>query len=349
MGFRLQRSIRLGKFVRLNISKSGVGFSAGVRGLRVSHGPSGTHFTAGLPGTGLSYRKKIGGGTKKKKARKQNDVAAQSGVATKAVSQEPVGPKPGFFAPRHEKELYRGLQAYEAEDTETALDHFLNAAPKEPGAGILAAAILTHHIGREFEGVGLLEAVVQSNKRFPTPLMRKYLYDLEIEIDITPTAVGVVPIDGLAATLLLVELYQKQRRIREAISLLEELDELIDDPALTLSLVELYATRNLWDNIIERAQQTESEDDVTLATTIFYGRALQEKNLHEAAVSIFGKSIRRTKDRNPLLLSEARYWRAISYEAQGKYQQASVEFEKVYAGNPNFRDVGERVQQFAVR
>ena len=60
MGVRFYRGIRLGKLARLNISKSGVGLSLGVRGLRVTTGPSGTFFTLGLPGTGLSYRKKVG-------------------------------------------------------------------------------------------------------------------------------------------------------------------------------------------------------------------------------------------------------------------------------------------------
>ena len=59
MGFRIQKSIRLGKFLRLNISKSGIGISAGIPGLRIGTGPRGAYFSAGLPGTGLSYRQKI--------------------------------------------------------------------------------------------------------------------------------------------------------------------------------------------------------------------------------------------------------------------------------------------------
>jgi tetratricopeptide (TPR) repeat protein len=61
------------------------------------------------------------------------------------------------------------------------------------------------------------------------------------------------------------------------------------------------------------------------------------------------KALRRKKDRNPALLSEAIYWRAVSYQEQGKLRQANEEFQKVYAENPDFRDVAERLKNFALR
>lgn len=45
MGFRFRRSIKLGKHTRLNLSKSGVGISTGVKGFRVSAGPKGIRTT----------------------------------------------------------------------------------------------------------------------------------------------------------------------------------------------------------------------------------------------------------------------------------------------------------------
>lgn len=55
MGFRFRKSIRLGKHTRLNLSKSGVGVSTGVKGFRVGVGPKGVRTTASIPGTGISY------------------------------------------------------------------------------------------------------------------------------------------------------------------------------------------------------------------------------------------------------------------------------------------------------
>lgn len=54
MGFRLYKSVRLGKGVRLNLSKTGVGISAGVPGMRYSKHSSGrTTRTVGMPGSGV--------------------------------------------------------------------------------------------------------------------------------------------------------------------------------------------------------------------------------------------------------------------------------------------------------
>lgn len=60
MGFRYRRSIRLGRSVRINLSKSGPSLSIGKRGSTVNFGPHGTRLTIGIPGTGLSYQTALG-------------------------------------------------------------------------------------------------------------------------------------------------------------------------------------------------------------------------------------------------------------------------------------------------
>lgn|GEM_PF-2473761 len=55
MGLRMRKSINLGGGVRLNLSKSGIGISAGVKGARVSIGPRGIRTSVGIPGTGIYY------------------------------------------------------------------------------------------------------------------------------------------------------------------------------------------------------------------------------------------------------------------------------------------------------
>lgn len=55
MGLRVRKSINLGGGVRLNLSKSGIGISAGVKGARVSIGPRGIRTSVGIPGTGIYY------------------------------------------------------------------------------------------------------------------------------------------------------------------------------------------------------------------------------------------------------------------------------------------------------
>ena len=61
MGMRFRKSIKLGGGTKLNLSKSGVGVSAGVKGFRVSTNTSGrSRVTSSLPGTGLSYVNEFG-------------------------------------------------------------------------------------------------------------------------------------------------------------------------------------------------------------------------------------------------------------------------------------------------
>lgn len=61
MGFRFRKSINLGGGTRINLSKSGIGVSTGVKGFRVSRNSSGrSRVTASLPGTGISYVKEYG-------------------------------------------------------------------------------------------------------------------------------------------------------------------------------------------------------------------------------------------------------------------------------------------------
>lgn len=57
MTFFLRKAVRLGKFFRLNLSKSGAGVSIGVKGLRVSLGPRGNELHGGR--YGLYFRRRL--------------------------------------------------------------------------------------------------------------------------------------------------------------------------------------------------------------------------------------------------------------------------------------------------
>jgi hypothetical protein len=62
MGWRLRKSFKIAPGIRLNLSRRGLGVSAGVRGFRVSAGPSGVRRTISIPGTGLYNTQSIGPG-----------------------------------------------------------------------------------------------------------------------------------------------------------------------------------------------------------------------------------------------------------------------------------------------
>lgn len=61
MGFRYRKSIHLGGGFRINVSKSGVGYSWGGKGFRITQRVDGkVQVTASIPGTGISYTEVVG-------------------------------------------------------------------------------------------------------------------------------------------------------------------------------------------------------------------------------------------------------------------------------------------------
>jgi len=61
MGWSYRKRLRFGP-LNVNLSRSGIGTSLGIPGLRVTNSSTGRHYiTLSLPGTGLSWRKNLGG------------------------------------------------------------------------------------------------------------------------------------------------------------------------------------------------------------------------------------------------------------------------------------------------
>lgn len=73
MGFRYRKSINLGGGFRINLSKSGIGYSWGVKGYRVTKTAKGTtRTTASIPGTGISYVHETGKANNRSSQRNTN-------------------------------------------------------------------------------------------------------------------------------------------------------------------------------------------------------------------------------------------------------------------------------------
>ena len=71
MSLRFRKSIKLGGGVKVNLSKSGIGYSIGTKGARITKTTNGrTRTTIGIPNTGISYVKE----SSNKKQHNKNDV-----------------------------------------------------------------------------------------------------------------------------------------------------------------------------------------------------------------------------------------------------------------------------------
>ena len=82
MGFRFRRSINLGGGFKINLSKSGIGYSWGTKGYRISRTARGTtRRTYSIPGTGISYVDESGSRNRNRnrnQRRNQNRITQQS-------------------------------------------------------------------------------------------------------------------------------------------------------------------------------------------------------------------------------------------------------------------------------
>lgn len=69
MGLRFRKTLKIFSGLKLNFSGSGVSLTVGGRGHSVTYSKKGTYVNLGIPGTGISYRKKVSGGTTAKRTR----------------------------------------------------------------------------------------------------------------------------------------------------------------------------------------------------------------------------------------------------------------------------------------
>jgi len=111
-------------------------------------------------------------------------------------------------------------------------------------AGIIAA-----QLDKSAEAILYLERLVASPVELPDELMSKYLAGGGTTISVTPQVAVTVPFGSTAATLALAEVYQETGRGDEAIGILQQLVQLEPQTPLVLSLAELLAENEAWDEV----------------------------------------------------------------------------------------------------
>ncbi|HEY8478096.1 MAG TPA: DUF4236 domain-containing protein, partial [Chloroflexota bacterium] len=154
-----------------------------------------------------------------------------------------------------------------------------------------------------------------------------------------------VEFGSLGAALLLAELYQQSGRREEAIGLLQQLSrESPDELALRLSLCDLLYEDGDDEEVVETAAGVANDSDLGLACLHLKARALARQGLLSAAAETLSDALRRTAKRDPDLVKEIRYDRATLLEQLGHRRRARREWERLYAEDPVYRDVAERLR-----
>jgi tetratricopeptide (TPR) repeat protein len=325
MGFRMRKSIKLAPGVRLNVSKSGVGASAGGRGGRYSVHSSGRRTVSAGGGVvpGVYYQKSVSG-----------SGSREGGNQPEAPLPSPK--KPGLFAPKGEKALYKAVKAQDVQAIKrVGEEHPDFRLPSYSLAGFL---LLTDEPAESERLLG--EAFATGRDPAADKFISTYLFT-QLELSIAKGVTAELPINRDAVGLALAELKQERDDRAGAIDVVEQLEPTTYS---AVSLAELYAQTSRWDDVIELTDGVRNEDDASALLCVFRGQAFREQGFHEAAHEALKEALRARSRVAPirhLALAE----RAENYLAQGKKAMARKDLERILAEDSSYEGVRERLAE----
>lgn len=338
MGFRFWRRKKIAPGVTLNLSKSGGSLSFGTRGAHYTAGPRGQRATAGIPGTGLFYTTTLKGGGGKGRAAPPPGPADADRLSM------------GFFkrlvTPRDHEDLVDGCRELAGGNEAAALGH-LEQALHLADAAYLAGFIALNRGHAEKAGAYLAIAADRSDRL--GSVFGQYGISPTLLLPITDEVTALVGPDQRGVLLGLVELHQMEERPREALESLRRLQELDPrDVVVRLSAAELLldlapGDRETCREVVERTGEVTNESHIHAALMLYKARALRCLGLSVAARDTLTAALRRRKDRPPELLRTLRYERAQVYGELGRRSRARSEYERIYAEDPDFEDVADRL------
>ncbi|WP_136646564.1 DUF4236 domain-containing protein [Tabrizicola sp. YIM 78059] len=334
MSFRFWRRIRIAPGVTLNLSKSTASLSFGPRGAKYTVSPRGNRVTAGLPGTGLFYT-----------VHEPRRPSAANAPRVAPRDRLILGFFQRLFTPADERALVDGLKALNAGDEGAALQEFEKAASL-PDAAWMAGMLRLRR--EEFAPARRhLEAALGGLDRLGG-LLEKYGVAAQLTFPVTPEVDAHARPCERGTLLALVEIAQLTGDRAAALRHVEQLLVIEPaDPVVLLSFEELTlegdADRGQLERVVALTAGIANETPVETALLLYRGRALARLGLHDAAIDVLTLALRRRKDRADTLLRQLRYERAVLYDQVGRRTQARRELERVYAEDPGFEDVRERL------
>jgi tetratricopeptide (TPR) repeat protein len=322
----MRKSIRVAPGVRLNVSKRGVGASVGGGGVRYSAHSSGRRTVSARTGVpGVWYQQQTGGGSRAK---------TQQPAPVSAVAPQ----KPGLFAPKGEKQLFKAWRAQNAEMIASAGEQF----PETSTAAFSLAGLMLASVDGGRALALLQRAFATEQEPAETPFFRKYVSGA-VELQVAEGVTARVPLGRDAVGLTLAELYQTEDKFEEAIEVVEQLEP---TTYAAVSLAELYVAAKRYADVVELTDGVENTDDATALLCVFRGVAFREQGFHDAAHEAFKQALR-SRSRDAAIRYLALSERASNYAAQGKKGMARKDLERILAEDSTFEGVKERLAELA--
>lgn len=338
----MRKSFKIAPGVRLNVSKSGIGASVGTRGVRYSVHSSGRRTrSVGLPGTGIGYVS-----TTSRTSRSRGSSAATRSRAPEAPpTPRAARPKPGLFAPKGEKALYRLIRS--GQFTPANLDAI---SVKYPNLWLAASTIVG--LQRVSEGDTSDSTITQLQQIFDhytdpahDPFIAKYLAGASyMTIGIAPGVTAELPFSRDLVGLALTEVLQERGRLDEAIDVVERVTPTAH---AAVSLAELYSEAERYDDVIDLTDGVDNEDDATALLLTYHGIAFTRQGMYEAAREAYKEALK-SKKRASEIRHLALRQRAETYAAEGKKAQARKDLERILAEDASIQEIRERIDELSV-
>lgn len=328
VGFRMRKSIKIAPGVRLNVSKSGVGASVGGRGARYSVHSSGRRTVSAGGGVvpGVYYQKSVGG----RRSRAKGRAAAPQHMAP------PSAKKPGLFAAKGEKQLYKAIKAQDVQAIKRAGEEH----PDFRLASYSVAGLMLLTDDSETAKRLLEEAFAIGKDPAADRFVSTYLFT-RLELSIAAGVTAELPINRDAVGLALAEVKQDEGDIAGAIDVVEQLEP---TTYAAVSLAELYSLAGRWDDVVELSEGIKNEDDAAALLLVFRGRAFREQGFHDAAHEALKEALR-SRSRAAAIRHLALAERAQNYLAQNKKGMARKDLERILAEDSTYEGVRERLAE----
>lgn len=303
-------SRKIGKYIRLNSSRSGVSASIGVSGMRLSIGTKGirTHLT--VPGTGytktntlVSFKKLL----KKKASGKSN----QENNRRKEYKNHP-----STLPPVHPS------------DGQLVADELVLIMPKRRTMG---------RFSKQGKGNRLVNHAIESytNEQFDEAIVK------------LKAAKVLLPEDQEISLYLAVLHYLYLEDYAQAVHYFDELDQAMYNEDMKLAIADCLLELQDYDYAQAVLESFEFPDEEEMERLTLLARVHMAKDHLEVAEELLKKAIGRKQKLTPYLM-EAKYRIGELYLKMGHYDHAKKNLMAVYMENSSYEEIGRLVEELAM-
>ncbi len=304
-------SMKLGKFFRVNASRSGVSVSGGVKGLRLSVGSKGLRTHVTVPGTGYTKTKTLFSFKKlwkKKKAEKKKLDKKDE----KLVVNEVIGDK---------EESTSTSQAIVQDEL------VLIMARRKPFGRFTDSAKADRMVNQAIEAYN----------------QDRYDQALALLID----AHGLKGDDQEIILYLAVLLYLYKEDYNQALVYFDQLDEVYVNEDMLLAMADcLYETGD-YETSMQLLESFKFDDDEEMERLTLLARNHLEKKNFVVAEEVFKSAVGRKSKLTPYLM-DAKYWMGIMYLRLGDYDNAKKHLMPIYLEDSTYEDIALKVEELAL-